>query len=146
MSGVAGGCCNDRVGADNPVTLCDPGILTDQAAEPVLAQNPDVGVQSGWMRTPGAWALLQCPVRPVRVVVIDVPAQGQAQVPLTGDQCPVQALAAGAGDPPLGDRIRPGRPAGVLMIRTPLDQRGDLGADRRPSRPVRVSPLLCDQA
>jgi hypothetical protein len=62
------------------------------------------------MRTPGGRVPLQYPVRPVRVVVIDVLAQGQAQVPFTGDQHLVQALAAGAGDPPLGDRIRSGRP------------------------------------
>jgi len=31
--------------ADNPVMLCDLGILTDQAAEPVTAQNPGVGAQ-----------------------------------------------------------------------------------------------------
>ena len=27
------------VGAENPVTLCDLGILTDQAAEPVLSRS-----------------------------------------------------------------------------------------------------------
>ena len=31
-------------------------------------------------------------------------------MPLADDQHPVQALAAGAGDPPLGDRVRPRRP------------------------------------
>src|SRR6266516_7343484 len=36
-------------------------------------------------------------------------------------------------------------PAAVLG-REPLDQRGDLGADRRPSRPVRIAPLAGDQA
>ena len=36
---VAGGA--DRVGAENPVTLCDLGILADQAAEPVPPYNPD---------------------------------------------------------------------------------------------------------
>jgi hypothetical protein len=30
------------VGAENPVTLCDLGILADQAAEPVPPYNPDV--------------------------------------------------------------------------------------------------------
>jgi hypothetical protein len=30
-------------------------------------------------------------------------------MPLARDQHPVQALAAGAGDPPLGDRIHAGR-------------------------------------
>jgi hypothetical protein len=34
----------------------------------------------------------------------------------------------------------------VVLGGEPLDQRGDLGADRRPSRPVRVRPLAGDQA
>jgi len=34
----------------------------------------------------------------------------------------------------------------VVLGREPLDQRGDLGADRRPPRWVRVSPLAGDQA
>jgi hypothetical protein len=51
-------------GAENPVTLCDLGILADQAAEPLPAQNPDVRGPSGRMRTPGRRALVQCPVRP----------------------------------------------------------------------------------
>jgi hypothetical protein len=57
------------VGAENPVTLCHLGILADQAAEPLPAEKPDVCARSGWMRTPGRRALLQCPVRPVRIVV-----------------------------------------------------------------------------
>ena len=34
----------------------------------------------------------------------------------------------------------------VILGGEPLDQRGDLGADRRPSRPVRVGPLAGDEA
>src|SRR5215831_13534392 len=34
----------------------------------------------------------------------------------------------------------------VVLGREPLDQGGDLGANRRPSRPARVSPLTGDQA
>ena len=34
----------------------------------------------------------------------------------------------------------------VVLGGEPLDQRGDLGADRRPSHPVRVGPLAGDQA
>src|SRR5689334_21312096 len=33
----------------------------------------------------------------------------------------------------------------VVLGGEPLDQRGDLGADRRPSHPVRVGPLAGDQ-
>ena len=32
----------ELVGAENPVTLCDLGILADQAAEPVPPYKPDV--------------------------------------------------------------------------------------------------------
>ncbi len=41
--------------------------------------------------------------------MIDVFAQDQPQVPYTGDQHPVQAFAAGTGNPPLRDRVRPVR-------------------------------------
>jgi hypothetical protein len=34
----------------------------------------------------------------------------------------------------------------VVLGGEPFDQRGDLGADRRPSRPVRVGPLAGDEA
>jgi len=34
----------------------------------------------------------------------------------------------------------------VVLGGEPLDQRGDLGADRRPSCPVRVGPVAGDQA
>jgi hypothetical protein len=94
------------VGAENPVTLCDLGIFPDQAAEPIPPENANVGFQGMWMRPPGGRVLLQCPVGPVRVV-IDVLAQDQPQVPFAGDQHPVQALAAGAGDPSFGDRVIP---------------------------------------
>ena len=50
--------------------------------------------------------LLQRPVRSVAVVVIGVLTQDQPQVPLAGDQHPVQALAAGTGDPAFGDGVR----------------------------------------
>jgi hypothetical protein len=51
------------------------------------------------MRTPGWRVLLQCPMWPMNVVLIDVLIKDQSQVPLAGDQHPVQALAPGAGDP-----------------------------------------------
>jgi hypothetical protein len=97
------------VGAENPVTLCDLGILADQTAKPVPPENLDIGDWSRWMRMPGGRALLQRPVGPVDVIVIDVLAQDQPQVPLAGDQHPVQALTAGAGDPPLADGVAPHR-------------------------------------
>ena len=54
------------------------------------------------------------------VVMIDVLAQDQPQVLFAGDQHLVQALSAGAGDPAVGDRVRPGARIGVWMIRTPI--------------------------
>ena len=44
----------------------------DQAAEPIPAQNPDVGARIRRTRTSGRWALLQRPVRAMRVVVVGV--------------------------------------------------------------------------
>ncbi len=61
------------------------------------------------MRTPGRRTLSQCLVRPVRVVVTGVLVKDQPQVPLAGDQHPVQALAPGAGDPAFRDRVAPYR-------------------------------------
>ena len=52
----------ERVGAENPVTLCDPGILVDLVAEPVPAEIPDVCAWSSWLPTPGRRTLLQRPV------------------------------------------------------------------------------------
>jgi len=37
-------------------------------------------------------------------------------------------------------------PPAVILGGEPLDQRGNLGADRRPAYPVRVGPPPCDQA
>jgi hypothetical protein len=53
----------------------------DQAAEPVPAQNPDVGGQSGWMRTAGGRPLLQRPVRAMQIAVIGVLVKDKPQVP-----------------------------------------------------------------
>jgi hypothetical protein len=47
-----------RVGAGNPVTLCDLGIFVDQAAKPVPAQNSGVCAQGRCMRTSSGRALL----------------------------------------------------------------------------------------
>src|SRR2546430_5561202 len=58
------------------------------------------------MRAPGGRVLLRRSWRAMQVVVPGVLVQDQPQVPFAGDQHPVQAFAAGAGDPPLGDRVR----------------------------------------
>jgi hypothetical protein len=43
---------------------------------------------------------------PMHVVMIDVLIKDQPQVPLAGDQHPIQALAPAAGDPAFRDRVR----------------------------------------
>ena len=54
----------------------------------------------------GGRVLVQRPVRPMGVVMVGVLAEDQLQVPFAGDQHPVQALAAGTGDPAFGYSIR----------------------------------------
>jgi Helix-turn-helix of DDE superfamily endonuclease len=98
------------VGAGNPVTSRDLGVFVDQTAEPVPSQDPDIRAQGGRMLAPGRRALVERPVRAMDVTVIDVLAQDQLQARLAGDQHPVQALAPGAGYPPLRDRVHSGRP------------------------------------
>ena len=105
----------EPVGADNAVTSRDLGIFTNQAAEPVPAQNPNICSRSGRIRAPGWRGLLPRPVRAVGVVVVGVLAEVQAEVPFTSDQHPVQALAADAGDPAFAGGVR----TGVLMVRIP---------------------------
>jgi|tagenome__1003787_1003787.scaffolds.fasta_scaffold20752273_2 hypothetical protein len=81
---------------------------------PVPAHDPGIRARGGRIRAPGRRPLLQCPVRPVTVVGADILANDEPQVPLAGDQQPVQALAAGAGDPPFRDSIRARSPDGRL--------------------------------
>ncbi len=75
----------------------------DQTAEPIPAQNTHTGHAGGRLRTTGGRGLPQRPLRPVGIVL----ARDQPQVPYTGDQHPVQALAAGAGDPAFRDGVGP---------------------------------------
>jgi hypothetical protein len=81
------------------------------------------------MRAAGWRALLQRPVRSVRVVVIDVLPENEAEMPLSRDQQPVQALAACAGDPAFGDGIRARRADGSLDY--PPADRGEHCVERR---------------
>ena len=50
------------MGAGNRVTLCDLGIFTDQAAEPVPAQNAHMAQFRRRMYPPGGRVLAQRPV------------------------------------------------------------------------------------
>jgi hypothetical protein len=72
----------------------------DQSAEPVSPYDAHTGHLSRRMRTSGGRVLLQGPVRPVSVVVIWVLGGNEPQVPFTGDQHPVRALAADAASEP----------------------------------------------
>ena len=94
------------MGAGNRVTSCDLGVFADQAAELVPAHNMRTGDLRGRALSPGGRPLLQRPVWPVRVVVVDILIKDEPRVPLAGDQHPVEALAAGAGNPALRDRVR----------------------------------------
>jgi hypothetical protein len=111
---ASGGATLHHVGAGNYVTSCDLGVFVDQAAEAVPAQNAYTACFGRWMCAPCGRVLLQRLVRPMAVVMIGVLAEDQPQVPLAGDQHPVQALAAGAGNPPFGDRVRTRRLDGRL--------------------------------
>ncbi|MGH3275390.1 MAG: hypothetical protein ACRDNZ_13845, partial [Streptosporangiaceae bacterium] len=62
----------------------------DQATEPVPAHDSDIRARGGWIRAPGRRPRLQRPMRPVTVVVAGVLAEDEPQVPLAGDQHPVQ--------------------------------------------------------
>ena len=96
------------MGAGNRVTSCDLDIFADQSAEPILAQNAHTGHFYGWVDAPGGRVLLQCPVRPVGVVVLDVLAQELFELPAIPAEGAVQELAAHAADPTFRKRVRAG--------------------------------------
>ena len=91
------------VGAGNRVTSCDLDIFADQSAEPIPPRDAHTGHFYGWVDAPGGRVLLQRPVRSAGVAVPGVLVQDQLQVPFAGDQRPVQALAAAAGNPSFSD-------------------------------------------
>jgi hypothetical protein len=83
---------------------CSSSVLVEKAAEQVasLHSSPVVVVEEhrrgGWI-----WRIeLECPMRAVGVVVLDVHAQDLLQVPSADNQQPVQAFGADGADPPLG--------------------------------------------
>lgn len=69
---------------------------------------------------PAGRGLVQRAVWSTGVVMIDVLIENEPQMRFTGNQHPVQAVAASAVDPALGDRVRTGVRMGVLTIRTPM--------------------------
>jgi hypothetical protein len=72
------------VGAGYSVTSRDLGIFMNEAAEAVPAQDAHTRHISGRMCASGRRVLLQCPVRLVRVVVVDIVVQDQSQVAFAG--------------------------------------------------------------
>jgi hypothetical protein len=81
--------------------LCGLGILVDQAAQPVLAQDLDTCAFGRRIRAfggagPGAASGAAYGCCNGRLL-----AEDELQVPFAGDQHPVHALAAGTGDPAL---------------------------------------------
>ena len=68
------------MGASNRVALCDLRVFVDQATEAVAAQNANTFHVGERMDAASRRALLQRPVGPVRIVMMDVLAQHQPQV------------------------------------------------------------------
>src|SRR5262245_52066051 len=80
-------------------------VLVDQPVHPCAADHwtaDNRGVRRGRPRRPQ----LQAAMGPESVVVLHVMGQDRLQVPSIYDQQPVQALAAGAGDPALAPSVR----------------------------------------
>jgi hypothetical protein len=60
----------DRVWVPKTLSpLCDLGVFTDQAAEPVSPQHPDVRACCGRIRASGGWVLLERPVETMSATV-----------------------------------------------------------------------------
>jgi hypothetical protein len=65
----------DPVDASNRVALCDLRVFVDQSTEAVAAQNANTCHVGERMDSASRRALLQRPVGPVRIVMMDVPVQ-----------------------------------------------------------------------
>jgi len=101
--------------------LRDLRVFVDQAAEPVVSQDADVGVR-GVLRERSHWCcLVQRPVRTVGVDVVLFLGRHSPGMRCVEDQNPVQQLAADTADEPLRDRVRP---------RSPHRDRDHVRADR----------------
>jgi hypothetical protein len=83
----------DLVGAENSVTSCDLHVLVDEATEPVSSDRPN-GCPGTWGSAARGRALMQRPVRSVRVVVLYVFTQHDVEVTWSGDEEMVEAFAA----------------------------------------------------
>jgi hypothetical protein len=135
------GVVSHPVSAENAVTSRDLRILVEEAAEPVASENTDVIVGDRGVGPAIGWPLAEGPVRPVGVVVIDVFAEDVVEMSSAGDEDAVGALAPGAGDPPLADRVRPRRLDRGLD--DPHADRGEDGVERAGVLDVRTFRACC---
>ena len=94
-------------GAENAITSCDLRILVEEAAEPVASSDADVVVGRRDMGPAVGWSVVEGPVQPVGVVVIDVFAEPVVQMPSAGDEVTRPALAPRAGNSPLVSYLLP---------------------------------------
>ncbi|WSN64432.1 hypothetical protein OG467_09110 [Streptomyces sp. NBC_01361] len=84
-------------------------VLVDGSAEGRCAVDEVLDEVDGARRSGFSlrWTeLVQCAVRPVPVVVLQVPGEGSAQVPFVEDECPVEELAAQGADEPFAVCVR----------------------------------------
>jgi len=103
------------VGAEISDTSCDVHVLVDEAAEAIASQRPD-GRAGAWGIGSGGRLLLEEPVRPVGVVVLDELTEYHGEVTRSGDQEVIEAFAAqGADDPSVIASARGAR-TGVRMM------------------------------
>jgi len=95
-----------RAGAENPVSYATWAYSRIRPPSRSRRSTPDIRAYCGRMRASSGRFVLQRPVRPMKVAMVYVLAEDQQQVPLAGDQHPVQAFAAGTGDPASGYSVR----------------------------------------
>ena len=96
------------MGAENPVTSRDLQILVDEAAEPISAQWPDCRA-GAWGRVASGRALVECSVRAVTVVVVDVVLQHLRDVAGSAVPGSLRSATTGTREWPAGVRAPCGR-------------------------------------
>jgi hypothetical protein len=104
-------------------------IHVEHAAEPITALALHDTAAGAAGRCPEWWLQPEGAVRAGHVVVLGVLAHHVAEVPLPGDELPVEALAAHRPHPALRERVRAGRPHGGAHDPRPL--RGEHGIELR---------------
>jgi hypothetical protein len=102
------------MGARYCVTVCDLGILLDQAAEPVPPQNPGTCAFGRRILLPAGRVLVQRPVRPMGAVMVGVLAEDKPQVPVAGEVRSIRGKGPADGDLHLLRLRRPGSEEDVI--------------------------------